>query len=467
MLYLSPGHDGSGGGKIAERTSHGFLVFLLRAAALLALTSSLLFAASPAAAQTLEGRAALPAETFADGPESGAEIGESEMNGVELPVEGQPVQGFSAILNAGDGEYFAMPDNGYGAKDNSSDFLLRMYRITPDFETASGGSGEVEVGSFIELRDPDGLVPFDITNEDTSDRLLTGADFDPESVRMDANSDLWFGEEFGPFLLHTDETGRLLEAPVQLPGVASPENPTIESEDEANLPTSKGFEGMAVSDDANTLYPMLEGAVEGEDPSLRTIFEFDAAAGEYTGEAWEYPVEAEENAIGDLTPLGGGRFLVIERDDEEGEAAAFKKIYAVDFADTDDDGSLVKREAADLLDLEDPDGLSLPAREGDIGVGGNFTFPFQTVESVLPLGEGRMLVLNDNNFPFSLGRNPERPDGNEAIIVRSRVLAELQQVPATGGPEMPLASLAGAALATALAAAGMLGLSVSRRRIRR
>jgi hypothetical protein len=33
-----------------------------------------------------------------------------------------------------------MPDNGYGTKANSADFLLRLNRIRPDFTTASGGS---------------------------------------------------------------------------------------------------------------------------------------------------------------------------------------------------------------------------------------------------------------------------------------------------------------------------------------
>ena len=39
-----------------------------------------------------------------------------------------------------------MPDNGFGAKANSPDFLIRAYWIQPEFKTASGGSGEVTVG---------------------------------------------------------------------------------------------------------------------------------------------------------------------------------------------------------------------------------------------------------------------------------------------------------------------------------
>src|SRR3712207_4621792 len=225
---------------------------------------------------TLEGRAILPADTFAPGPPSGSELGEDEpKGGHEPPFESQPVGGFSAVLDVGSGEYLAMTDNGFGSKGNSSDFLLRIYRIRPDFETASGGSGKIPVETFIQLRDPDRWVPFEITNEETEDRFLTGADFDIESVRQDGRGDLWFGDEFGPFLLHTDAAGRLLEAPIPLLGVKSPENPSLEAEEESNLPTSSGFEGTAISEDGNTLYPMLERALkDAPDQSQRLIYEF-------------------------------------------------------------------------------------------------------------------------------------------------------------------------------------------------
>ncbi len=63
----------------------------------------------------------------------------------------------------------------------------------------------------------------------------------------------------------------------------------------------------------------------------------------------------------------------------------------------------------DLLDIADPSGISLPPRAGDFGLGTQFKFPFQTIEDVLPIGDDRLLVLNDNNFPFSTGRNAEPP----------------------------------------------------------
>src|SRR5215218_4541552 len=172
---------------------------------------------------TLLGRAILASDAYQPGPPSGAFIAPD--NGVTPPFPSQPIPGFSAVLDAGHGELWAMPDNGYGAKNNSSDFLLRVYRIRPDFKTAArGGSGAVDVLGFIQLRDPEGKVPFALTR---TDRLLSGADFDIESVRRAKDGSFWFGEEFGPFLLHTDAAGKVLEAPIPLPGVQSPQNPFL------------------------------------------------------------------------------------------------------------------------------------------------------------------------------------------------------------------------------------------------
>jgi glycerophosphoryl diester phosphodiesterase len=78
----------------------------------------------------------------------------------------------------------------------------------------------------------------------------------------------------------------------------------------------------------------------------------------------------------------------------------------------------VKRQVADLLDIADPSLISLPGRPGDIGLGSTFRMPFVTIESVLPLEDHRLLVINDYNYPFSAGRNATRPDDSEFVILR-------------------------------------------------
>ncbi|MGQ5523287.1 esterase-like activity of phytase family protein [Chitinimonas sp. PSY-7] len=179
----------------------------------------------------LAGRAILPAATFAEGPGSGHYLN-GDLNGQTTPFDKQPVQGFSATLRNSDGTFLAMTDNGYGTIENSADFYLRVYTLRPSFKSPAGGDGSIKVESFISLQDPNKLVPFTITNEFTTDRLLTGADFDIESMQRASDGTLWFGDEFGPFLLHTSKNGVLLEAPIPLPDsenpgkfIRSPQNP--------------------------------------------------------------------------------------------------------------------------------------------------------------------------------------------------------------------------------------------------
>jgi len=116
-------------------------------------------------------------------------------------------------------------------------------------------------------------------------------------------------------------------------------------------------------------------------------------------------------SIGDFTQVTDHEFLVIERDNFEGPAAGLKKIYLVDFDKLTTDGFLIKTEVADLLHLRDPSNL------GGSG-NGVFRFPFQTIESVIPLSDTELGVLNDNNYPFSAGRTAGQPDNNEFIIIK-------------------------------------------------
>jgi hypothetical protein len=363
----------------------------------------------------LEARAILGADASAPAPFP------ATPNTNPVPARGsrQPVGGFSALTGArGRDSFWAMPDNGFGSKANSRSFLLRVYRVRADFETAQGGRGGVDIRDWITLRDPSGNVPFDIVRENTRTRLLTGGDFDIESMRQDARGDLWFGEEFGPFILHTDSTGRVLEAPIPLPDVKSPDYPAdypAPFEGPANLGRSSGFEGMALSEDGRRLLPVLEGAVAGDDARVRRMYEYDIRRGRYTAARREYRVADPSYLVSDFTVLGRDRYIALERDNFEGTKAVHKRGFVVDLRATKRDGSVAKREVIDLLDLADPAEISLPGRPGDIGLGDPFAMPYVTIESVLPLGDDRLAIVNDTNFG-SRGRNPDLPDYSDFIV---------------------------------------------------
>ncbi|MBV6622952.1 MAG: esterase-like activity of phytase family protein [Rivularia sp. (in: Bacteria)] len=759
----------------------------------------------------LTGFASLPADTFAEGSPAGADISANRRTG---PFEGQPVQGFSGVQFApgNNNSYWFLSDNGFGNKNNSSDYLLRIYQLDPDFKKANAGNGTIEVEKFIQLSDPDNLIPFDIVNDDSPQRFLTGADFDIESFVIANDGSIWVGDEFGPFLLHFDSTGKLIEAPIATPNLAtsdepvvrSPQNPevlfntldgkpplviahrgasgelpehtleayrraivqgadfiepdlvitkdgvliarhepmlddttnvaevfgeerkstkildgeevtayfaedftlaeikqlravqsrdfrsdefdgefeiptfqevielvqqqeaetgekvgiypetkhptyfdnqglsleepliqTLQStgftdsdrifiqsfevanlldlqnnllpdadlsdlplvqlygdvEDEfinengggfsvpydivanfsnpdfdeadakaiygdfvsvvpdfgkdvtgdgipdttyqdlatkevfdyigetyaegvgpwknsfvlresidnpvdangdgnaqittqltgeirpyvewahdagmqihpytlrneerfltlnpdgtvqtpegefeqfielgvdgfftdfpktgrialdreivpSNLPASRGFEGMAFSPDRKTLYPLLEGAVEGDPSDALRIYKFDATTSNYTGLVGFYQTSVPGHAIGDFAPINDSEFLVIERDGNQGDAAQFKKIFQVDITKVDENGYVEKEEIVDLLNIQDPNDLN---SDGET----TFSFPFVTIEDVLVIDENTILVANDNNYPFSTGRD-EGIDNNEVILL--------------------------------------------------
>lgn len=792
------------------------------------LTAAAVFATTLAAqgGATLEKRAVLPAATFSPGPTSARQV-PGPVNGIPTPfLNQQPVQGFSAVHDNRDGTFLVMSDNGYGSIENSADYQLRVYRIRPNFETATGGTGSVQVLSHIELSDPHHRVPFAITNHFVPGRKLTGADFDIESMMVAEDGSLWFGDEFGPFLLHTDCDGRLLEAPISLPDFAhpgqnlrSPQNPFAEegsairimnavreharrhgndkapvfspwhvmlddqnattfidnrqappvgsgltaassdvfqvasmksagypvvpytindiprmtelmtlrvsgiisdrpdllyqavaafdangdstpgdwllpdgridstkfdaqghrggrdlrpentlpaiegaldhlmttlefdcgvtadriavldhdpliqsekarradnqpygpqdevlvkdltlaqiqqtyvadklfrgpqqqndpllspaaaafatqislpnlyampslqqvfdfvqfyanyyttgagqshpqaavralnaslvrfnvetkinprqefmtrtfgpatfvqaiagtiasnglearadvqsfdfrsllrvqerfpairtvylfgdfpifadpnlpgSDDGTNLqtengqntpwlaglywpyrdtrltttprvPRSGGFEGMALSPNGRTLYPLLEGQLVGGTPRTLRIHEFDIASRSYTGTRWNYPLDARGAAIGDFVLFGNRRGLVIERDNSTGSLTGFKTIFEVELPVGG--GNVTKVQPIDLMNIADPNGISLPAGPGDVGLGQTFAMPFVTIEDVVVFDEHTIGVLNDNNFPFSIGRHvgSGAPDDNEFVVLR-------------------------------------------------
>ena len=76
--------------------------------------------------------------------------------------------------------------------------------------------------------------------------MLTGADIDPESMQRGHHGDLWVGDEFGPWILHFDADGRLLDAPFALPDLRSPANPYLDGAAVQRQPNSRGFEAMAM-----------------------------------------------------------------------------------------------------------------------------------------------------------------------------------------------------------------------------
>jgi hypothetical protein len=277
--------------------------------------------------------------------------------GISTPFKGQPMQGFSGIKAMADGTFWVMTDNGFGAKKDSGDALLMFHHIRPDWK-----AGTVQHLRSVFLHDPDRKIPFLIVNEGTPKRYLTGADLDIESMQFVGDS-VWFGDEFGPYLLRTDRDGRVLalhetkldSKPLRSPDHYAVNTPAVPGAFSTPVRRSRGFEGMASSKDGKFLYPLLEGPlwIEAEKKwetdsggrEFLRILEFDIEKADWTGRSWKYRVEANGNNIGDFNMIDADTGLIIERDTLEGlpedvcsgplrpdcypAAAKFKRVYKI------------------------------------------------------------------------------------------------------------------------------------------
>ncbi|WP_112663001.1 esterase-like activity of phytase family protein [Microvirga flavescens] len=425
--------------------------------------------ASPALAQqqfpaTLAGHAILPAQSFVEAPADapadlkisgkfttgkrvdalGSIEGTSgdRPTGVKLPFKGQPLQGHSGIKKMADGTFWVLTDNGFGAKATSPDSMLYMNRYRMDWD-----KGGVERLETVFLSDPDKKVPFRIANEGTEKRYLTGSDFDLESFQIIGDK-IWFGEEFGPYLIRADKTGKVeavFETLVDGKPARSPDHYAVTTPAAPNgavnfnIRRSKGYEGMASSPDGRFLYALLEGPVwdaekkdgekTAEGKEYLRILEFDVQGEKWTGRQWKYVLEQNGLAIGDFNMIDATTGLIIERDNGEGTAdkacsqgqkrpdcfsdiAKFKRVYKVELSDQNVNGPARKIGYIDLMQIADPNKKAKKPLNDNV-----LTFPFFTIENVDVVDSRHIIVGNDNNLPFSTSREPNKQDDNEFVLL--------------------------------------------------
>jgi hypothetical protein len=370
--------------------------------------------------------------------------------GIAFPFIGQPVQGFSGIkpVTGEAGNYWVITDNGFGNRRNSPDALLMFHKIRPNWD-----NGEVALLQTTFLSDPRRRVPFRIAHEGTEQRYLTGSDFDLESIQPLPDGSFMIGDEFGPFLIHVDARGvvqRVVETRMDGQVLMTPDHPALQvpASPTAGVPyrvrRSGGYEGMALTPDGRTIWALMEQPLfapnsdQPEGAFLRTL-EFSTERMDWTGRTLRYRLEPGATAIGDFNFIDERRALIIERDNGEGDPglacaqgtqptraapcfplpARLKRIYLVDFGATDAEGFVRKIGHIDLMAVRDPENRARLRGDRPAGAPNDvFTFPFFTIESVAMVDADHIIVGNDNNLPFSAGRQFFAADNNEFMLLR-------------------------------------------------
>lgn len=220
---------------------------------------------------------------------------------------------------------------------------------------------------------PAGVLPASAINADNT------VNIDPEGITKLADGSFWVASEGagsavdGPVasmnvLVKTDANGVVTQA-VTLPDAVNA------------IQRNNGFEGVA--EYQGKLYVAFQRAWQGEANVRVGIYDIANATWSFLF----YPLDAPESQNGgwvglsEITSIGNGEFLVIERDNQGGPDAAIKRLYKFDTTGLADGATITKSLVRDVL----PDMLA---------TGGLVT---EKIEGIALLKNGDVLMVNDND----------------------------------------------------------------------
>jgi hypothetical protein len=229
---------------------------------------------------------------------------------------------------------------------------------------------------------------------------------DPEGVALASGGGFWIASE-GAGSMASYESGRnitsanlvfrvsatgVIERVIALP-------PAINA-----MQARYGFEGVAEQDGK-----LVVAIQRSWDPAAKNgnalIAVFDLSSN--TWSFLSYPMDPVASPYGgwvglsEVTPIGNGKFIVVERDNHMGPDARIKRLYRIDITGKADGATLTKTLVRDLMpDLRAAGGLVL-----------------EKVEGVAVLPNGEVLIVTDND-----GVNDHAGGGETQLIRLGKIL---------------------------------------------
>ena len=206
---------------------------------------------------------------------------------------------------------------------------------------------------------------------------------DTEGLTVSPDGTFWVSDEYGPYLLHFNADGILIEE-------YSPFNGKLPAHYALRQP-NRGMEGLCIGNDGKTLYGIMQSPLDGGCPEIfRTnipLLVIDTENG--TCLEYAYTPDSRECGVSALVCLDDTTLLVLERDGKfPGDGEVCKRIYRITLPATDSLCLLSKTLAADLLqvcpgyDHDKPEGMAL-INDSTLGVVNDDDFG---IEATVPAG---------------------------------------------------------------------------------
>jgi hypothetical protein len=313
----------------------------------------------------------------------------------------------SAIAWTGEGErYVAIADR--GPADGTVGFMTRFHEFLIHVRPGQAKPLDVELAKTTLFTNEKSENFVGISSAFDAVHPEKGLRLDPEGVRVAHDGHLFVSDEYGPFVLEFDRSGKLMNR-LPVPTDFSIDHPSADkkAEIEGNKRgrvTNKGFEGLAIAPDGSRLYALLEAPLiqdHGKKGVNCRLLEIDLATKETR--QLVVPLDEPKHCFNELLAIDDHRFLAIERDTETGADARSKRIIEVDIQGASDVSLLptlpesglkkdvVAAKKKPFLDMLDP-------KFGLAGAG----FP-EKIEGLafgpdLPDGRHILIVTSDNDF---------------------------------------------------------------------
>lgn len=211
---------------------------------------------------------------------------------------------------------------------------------------------------------------------------------DTEGIAIDKEGNFWICDEYGPFIMKVDRSGKILEkySPKEgLPNILKYRVP------------NRGFEGITV-DENGDVFAIIQSPLDVENETKKTakytrIVKFNPNTKEST--MYAYPVDNgykdfSKAKIGDITSIGEGKFLVIEQGKQNDKME--NRIYMIDIngaSKIEDNGDLEYEKVKDLKPVEKK--LLIDLRE--------YGWDLEKAEGITLLPDKKTIaIVNDNDF---------------------------------------------------------------------
>ncbi|NER80751.1 MAG: multifunctional hydrolase/phosphatase/nucleotidase, partial [Leptolyngbya sp. SIO1D8] len=369
---------------------------------------------------------------------------------------------FDGVADNGNLKFLAVPDRGPNGdpldldgngSNESRGFLLPDYQARVVSLELNETTGEVTITNELLLTQADGTPITGLPNIPNDDRQAVdalnnlvnlpeltqldaskfGADYDPfgadlEGIVRAPDGSFWMVDEYRPAIYHFNNNGTLINrfVPEGTVDQANAVNPGTTFADRTfgtetlpaeylNRRRNRGFEGMALDTDTSILYAFIQTPLnnptraDGDASSVIRMLGIDPATGEPVAEyvylLQDPAIGNNVDKIGDAVYAGNGKFYVMERDSSleptaqkfifEMELTGATNVLGMDFGPE----TLEQQTADDLAAL----GINPVNKVKVTNLPSIGYLPSDKPEGLAYLPDGRLAVLNDNDFGLEPG----------------------------------------------------------------